>query len=136
MAVGLKTHLSGMRSVPTVKQKRFIEAYAQHGNGARAVREAGYGSKTPASQSAVGYELLERPYIREELLALMEKSGLVLEKTMDAHAEVINQDRDLKSRMSAINSHYDILGMRGKRETSKTTKVINLFVDARKDKTA
>lgn len=50
----------------TVKEKAFVERHLVHGNGAQAVREAGYRCKDAAGMA---YELLGRPLVQKALQA-------------------------------------------------------------------
>lgn len=51
----------------TENQFKFLVAYASHGNGMKAVREAGYNHQTRGSQSSAAYKLLSTPRIKEAL---------------------------------------------------------------------
>lgn len=62
-AVNINTFTHTGRRI-TPQEALFIAAYMVHGNGAQAVKEAGYKSKHPASYARA---LLDRDYIREEL---------------------------------------------------------------------
>lgn len=51
----------------TERQFAFIQAYAEHGNGMRAVRDAGYNHSTAGSQSSAAYRLLKLERIQKAI---------------------------------------------------------------------
>lgn len=51
------------------RERVFVARYLLHANGARAVREAGYETRTPAGQTNRATALLKKPYIREYINA-------------------------------------------------------------------
>ena len=56
------------------KQKAFIDAYMQHGNGARAVAEAGYkANRKTASASAQANRMINTPKIAKEIARRQEE---------------------------------------------------------------
>ena len=54
------------------KHRKFVEAYCQYGNGAKAYRDAGYSDKNAANEA---YKLLRKPEIRAALDSLMEENA-------------------------------------------------------------
>lgn len=54
------------------KQQRFVLAYAEHGNGAKACRDAGY---LPANARSEAYKLLRKPEVRAALDSFMEEQA-------------------------------------------------------------
>ncbi|KAB7730150.1 hypothetical protein F5984_13285 [Rudanella paleaurantiibacter] len=61
----------------TPKERKFVERYALHLNGARAAREAGY-SEATAKETA--YENLTKPHIKEALAPLLEARQMPVEE--------------------------------------------------------
>jgi hypothetical protein len=57
----------------TDKQKRFVLAYVEHGNGARAARQAGYAEKSARIE---GSKLLKKPAVKAALAVFMEEHGM------------------------------------------------------------
>lgn len=62
----------------TLKQRRFIEAYVgvARGNGAEAVRLAGYDTESVETQRAIAYENLTKPYIRAEIERILDAQSM------------------------------------------------------------
>lgn len=51
----------------TDSQYKFLTKYLEHGNGMRAVREAGFQHTTAGSQSSAAYRLLKQEKIKKAL---------------------------------------------------------------------
>lgn len=62
----------------TLKQRRFIHAYVgeARGNGAEAVRLAGYDTESVETQRAIAYENLTKPYIRAEIERILDAQAM------------------------------------------------------------
>lgn len=64
----------GGRYPITERQFRFVLAYAEHGNGMKAIRDAGYNHATPGAQSSASYRLRRLDRI-QRALALVKNGG-------------------------------------------------------------
>lgn len=62
----LNDKIGGMYPI-TDLQFRFCIEYVKHGNGMRAIRDAGYNHSTPGSQSSAAYRLLKLDKIQKAI---------------------------------------------------------------------
>ncbi|GAB3780621.1 hypothetical protein GCM10028818_33140 [Spirosoma horti] len=60
-------------SLLTDRQRRFVLAYSEHGNGARAAREAGYSEKNAHVEAA---KQLRKPAVKAALSAFLEEHSM------------------------------------------------------------
>ena len=59
----------------TEQQFNFAKQFVAHGNGMRAVREAGYQHSTPGSQSSAAYRLLRLEKIQKAIEIIKAHEG-------------------------------------------------------------
>ncbi len=69
----LNTRIEGQYPLTSL-QFAFCSAYASHGNGMRAVREAGYTHSTPGAQSSAAYRLLRQDKIKKAVEIIREST--------------------------------------------------------------
>ena len=62
--------LSYARTTLTLRQRRFVAHYLEHGNATRAARDAGYTANNPGT---AGWQLLQKPLVKAALAAEREK---------------------------------------------------------------
>lgn len=107
----------------TLKQQRFIQHYLETGNGAEAVRKAGYnlgskqGSKQPLQAlevaSSIATENLRNPAISNiiatEVLKLKLKPENVLNR-IDKIADKANKDSDKLKALELLGKHIALFG--------------------------
>ncbi len=80
-----------MRTVPgslTIKQRRFVRAYVQSGNGTEAALAA-YHTTDPSTAHAIATENLQKPAIQEAVTELLDEGGLSNEKLAELHAHYL-----------------------------------------------
>lgn len=67
----------------TLKQRKFVEGYVEHGNGSKAAVDAGYSENT---KGEIAYENLKKPQIAQELTRIQDimaaRVGISVEKTL------------------------------------------------------
>ena len=113
----------------TLKEQRFITAYIQTGNGAEAVRRAGYqigskgGSKTEQQQldtlKTIANENLTKPYIKQAIANQLVKENITKEQVL-ARLHSLSTD---SSKDSDKIKATELLG-----------KYLHLFTDTTEDK--
>ena len=119
--------LTSNKKVPTIKQKEWLKQTVITKNPSLAARMA-YNVKDNHMASVMASENLAKPYLREELNKMLEQYDLVLEDTIKEHKWVITQRKDISSKMRGIREHYEVLGLRNKRNYDEKPIRIGLVV--------
>ena len=105
----------------TVKERRFIEAYLQHGNGSQAAREAGFdigkygGGSTKAKEqkiaSALGEQYLNKPHIKTYMAKIMLRRKISPEAILsriDQLADNAERDSDKLRALELLGKHVKL----------------------------
>lgn len=105
-------NLVGKKPTPTLKQMKFIKEYVKNGgNGAAAVRAAGYNAKRIVTQSTLAYDTLKKPYVRLEIEKLLNKNGVEVDGIVRIHKRNMEQEDNLSVSQTAVKDFYNILGI-------------------------
>ncbi len=112
----------------TMKQRRFVLSYVEHGIGKRAAEEAGYEAKTEGAYwtlNAISVENLQKPSISraiDELIKMQTGKAFVLSRFSDLATQAKSQDTQLR----AVTELAKINGMYANNESPKTVNVVNI----------
>ena len=81
-----------------MKQKKFVRGYIESsGNATTAVIRAGYNVGTRKNAGNMGWALLKKPKVQEELRIQLQKAGMTDEYAFDALKEVIEGGKGRKA---------------------------------------
>ena len=101
-----------------LRKKKFIKEYVQSGNATQSAIKAGY-SENGASVQAT--RLLANASVRAEIVDAFEKQGLSMDDVMETHARNIKQDKHLPTSQRAIDSYYELTGVKKQDTTTNNT---------------
>ncbi len=116
------------REVPTIKQKIFIEKMLETNGNQTESAAIAYDIKNRQVAANVGSEVMRKPYIRQEINELLEKSGLNLGETVKQHKWIINQNKDISTKLKAVQEHYDLVGLHPE-EKGKSNVSVGLIIN-------
>lgn len=119
---------SNNRILPTKKQQEFIKNYLATYNGAKSIRDAKYAVSNPASARQLANDNLTKPYIRAEIVRLCEDNGLKIPDVINYHKRNIEQSENYSASQQAINTYYDIIGIKPK-DNDKPTNQIAIIIE-------
>ena len=120
----------------TVRERRFVNAYAQHGNATRAYKEAGYTVKNDNVAGIEGHKLKSKPKIQQALSERIEY--LSLHNATMGKGEVVeeisriawSEDSSEAARLKALEMLGKIYGVfNPERQQQETSITINLTGD-------
>ncbi len=95
--IGIKGKKPGPKKV-SMKQKKFVRGYIESsGNATTAVIRAGYNVGTRKNAGNMGWALLKKPKVQEELRIQLQKAGMTDEYAFDALKEVIEGGKGRKA---------------------------------------
>ncbi len=78
---------------PTLKQQRFVKAYAANGGNATQAALSSYDTENNATARAIGSENLTKPIIRQELARVLKESGVTLKRAAVAISDGLDSDK-------------------------------------------
>lgn len=91
----------------TKKQRKFVNEYADTGNGTLAVKEAGYAVKDDKSAGVIAWENLGKERIQEEL----KKLGFDSNNAKRVVGEILNkEDAEDRDRLKAAETVFKVTG--------------------------
>ena len=120
----------------TVRERRFVNAYAQHGNATRAYKEAGYTVKNDNVAGREGHALKNKPKLQQALSERIEY--LSLHNATMGKGEVVeeisriawSEDSSEAARLKALEMLGKIYGVfNPERQQQETSITINLTGD-------
>lgn len=89
------------------KQRLFVEAYLQTGNGTDSVRKAGYQVKSPGSAAVTASRLLANPLVKAEIDRRIEKEIITTDEILQGVREIaLNLMEKASDRLRA----FELLG--------------------------
>ena len=101
-----------------LRKKKFIKEYVKTGNGTQSVIKAGY---SPNGAHVTANRLLSNATVRAEVVEAFEKQGLSMDEVMETHARNIKQDKHLPTSQRAIDSYYELTGVKKQDTTTNNT---------------
>lgn len=136
----------------TNKQKKFCESYVAHGNAVKAVRDAGYKTKTYSTAGSIGSENLQKleiqdyikelqddskartgkdaDWVREQLVRVIEKSSQAVPVMIRVGGELV-ESGEYKYDSAGVAKALDILNrMSGNYEKDNAQSSTQLVVQA------
>jgi phage terminase small subunit len=113
----------------SLRTRKFITAYAQHGNGARAVREAGYNSPRSELQSAIATEYLKKPVVNNRVQELLAGMNITQERILEIHTRNMLQTDNLNVSQKAVETFEHMLGMHAPREGTGGTVNVSINIE-------
>ena len=104
-----------------IRKKKFIREYVQSGNATQSAMKAGYSPNNAKAASVTAVRLLANASVRAEVVEAFEKQGLSMDEVMETHARNIKQDKHLPTSQRAIDSYYELTGVKKQDTTTNNT---------------
>lgn len=117
----------------TIKQRKYVEAVTQHGNGTQAVIDAGYDVQDRQVAKVISSENMTKPQLQREIEVIMERRGMTEDNAVEMHNELLHSE-DPRIRLDSLKLYYQVKGLFAPKrvETARVTMSLEDIIQERK----
>ena len=115
----------------TIKQRRFVRAIVEHGNGTRAVREAKYGrpdkALTLGTAGIIAHENLQKPNVKSAIERALSDADITTDIVLATHRRNMLQRKHLPTSQRAVETAEEMLGLKALSEAPRIAVAFNIL---------
>lgn len=112
-----------------LRTRKFIQAYAETGNKALAVRMSGTNARTAVAQSLTGQRRLNNAAINEKLQEILDKMNVTPERILQIHTRNMLQSDNLNVSQRAVETFEELVGIKPHKDQQTGTVNVSINIE-------